>query len=68
MISKLAKIFFNLIYRIIILFIFFICIMNTVAILPMSNASGEKSYRAISEDKQSVGKTADQGLDALTIH
>ncbi|MFN5242539.1 MAG: hypothetical protein ACK5WC_16090 [Aphanizomenon sp.] len=42
--------------------------MNTVAILPMSNASGEKSYRAISEDKQSVGKTADQGLDALTIH
>jgi len=25
--------------------------MNTVAILPISNASGEKSYRAISGDK-----------------
>lgn len=41
--------------------------MNTVAILPISNASGEKSYRAISGDKQSVGKTAGQALDALTI-
>lgn len=40
--------------------------MNTVAILPISNASGEKSYRAISGDKQSVGKTAGQALDALT--
>ena len=41
--------------------------MNTVAILPISNASGEKSYRAISGNKQSVGKTAGQALDALTI-
>lgn len=40
--------------------------MTTVAILPISNASGEKSYRAISGDKQSVGKTAGQALDALT--
>jgi len=40
--------------------------MTTVAILPISNASGEKSYRAIAEDKHSVGKTAGQALDALT--
>jgi hypothetical protein len=32
--------------------------MTTVAILPISNASGERSYRAIAGDKQSVGKTA----------
>ncbi|NJP08461.1 MAG: hypothetical protein HC866_02445 [Leptolyngbyaceae cyanobacterium RU_5_1] len=40
--------------------------MATVAIVPISNASGEKSYRAIASDKQSVGKTAGQALDALT--
>ncbi|MBS9391859.1 MAG: hypothetical protein HEQ29_01375 [Dolichospermum sp. LBC05a] len=40
--------------------------MTTVAILPISNASGERSYRAIAGDKQSVGKTAGQALDALT--
>ncbi|MGM3305859.1 hypothetical protein ACSQ6I_07740 [Anabaena sp. WFMT] len=40
--------------------------MTTVAILPISNSSGEKSYRAIAGDKQSVGKTAGQALDALT--
>jgi len=40
--------------------------MTTVAILPISNASGEKSYRAIAGDKHSVGKTAGQALDALT--
>lgn len=40
--------------------------MTTVAILPISNASGEKSYRAIAGDKQSIGKTAGQALDALT--
>lgn len=43
-----------------------VSIMTTVAILPISNASGEKSYRAIAGDKQSVGKTAGQALDALT--
>ena len=32
--------------------------MTTVAIVPTSNANGEKSYRAIAGDKQSVGKTA----------
>jgi hypothetical protein len=40
--------------------------MATVAILPILNSSGEKSYRAIAGDKQSVGKTAGQALDALT--
>lgn len=39
--------------------------MTTVAILPISSASGEKSYQAIAGDKQSVGKTAGQALDAL---
>jgi len=40
--------------------------MTTVAILPISGANGEKSYRAIAGDKHSVGKTAGQALDALT--
>jgi hypothetical protein len=41
-------------------------IMTTVAILPISDVNGEKSYRAIAGDKHSVGKTAGQALDALT--
>ncbi|MBV9389594.1 MAG: hypothetical protein JOZ78_24495 [Chroococcidiopsidaceae cyanobacterium CP_BM_ER_R8_30] len=40
--------------------------MTTVAILPISDANGEKSYCAIAGDKQSIGKTAGQALDALT--
>lgn len=40
--------------------------MTTVAILPVADANGEKSYRAVAGDKQSVGKTAGQALDALT--
>ncbi len=40
--------------------------MTTVEIVPISNASGEQSYRAIAGDKHSVGKTAGQALDALT--
>jgi hypothetical protein len=40
--------------------------MTIVAILPISDANGEKSYRAIAGDKYSVGKTAGQALDALT--
>ncbi len=40
--------------------------MTTVAILPISDPNGEKSYRAIAGDKHSVGKTAGQALDALT--
>jgi len=38
----------------------------TVAILPVSDANGEKLYRAIAGDKQSTGKTAGEALDALT--
>ena len=40
--------------------------MTTVAILPIYDASGNKSYRAVAGDKQSIGKTAGQALDALT--
>jgi hypothetical protein len=40
--------------------------MTTVAILPISDVNGEKSYRAIAGDKHSIGKTAGQALDALT--
>jgi hypothetical protein len=40
--------------------------MTTVSILPVSNANGEKSYRATIGNKHSVGKTAGQALDALT--
>lgn len=40
--------------------------MTTVAILPVSNASGERIYRAVAGDKQSTGKTAGEALDALT--
>lgn len=39
--------------------------MTTVAILPISDASGERIYRAIAGDKQSTGKTASEALDAL---
>ena len=39
--------------------------MTTVAILPIYDASGNKSYRAVAGDKQSIGKTAGQALDAL---
>lgn len=41
--------------------------MTTVAILPVSDASGQKSYRAVAGDKQSTGKTAGEALDALTV-
>jgi hypothetical protein len=40
--------------------------MTTVAILPVSDANGEKLYRAVAGDKQSTGKTAGEALDALT--
>ncbi|GAB4180660.1 MAG: hypothetical protein Fur006_15100 [Coleofasciculaceae cyanobacterium] len=40
--------------------------MNTVAILPVSDANGERIYRAVAGDKQSTGKTAGEALDALT--
>ncbi|MEB3210723.1 MAG: hypothetical protein VKL39_05190 [Leptolyngbyaceae bacterium] len=34
--------------------------------MPISDVNGEKSYRAIAEDKHSVGRTAGEALDALT--
>ncbi|WP_017328420.1 hypothetical protein [Synechococcus sp. PCC 7336] len=40
--------------------------MTTVAILPESDSSGNRRFRAISGDKQSTGKTAGEALDALT--
>ena len=40
--------------------------MTTVAILPVSDANGERRYRAVAGDKQSTGKTAGEALDALT--
>lgn len=40
--------------------------MTTVSILSVSNDKGDRTYRAIAGDKQSVGKTAGQALDALT--
>lgn len=40
--------------------------MTTVSILPILNTNGDKSYRAIAGDCQSVGQTAGQALDALT--
>ncbi|MGG6238838.1 hypothetical protein ACQ4N7_09370 [Nodosilinea sp. AN01ver1] len=40
--------------------------MTTVAILSSRDESGHRMYRAISGDKQSVGKTAGEALDALT--
>lgn len=39
--------------------------MTTVAILPISDVDGKRAYRAIAGDKQSVGQTAGQALDAL---
>lgn len=40
--------------------------MTTVAILPISDTNGRKLYRAVAGDKQSIGKTPGEALDALT--
>ena len=40
--------------------------MTTVAILPTSDANGDRIYQAITGDKRSIGKTAGEALDALT--
>jgi len=40
--------------------------MTRVAILPEKLQGGEIAYRAISGNRQSIGKTAGQALDALT--
>jgi hypothetical protein len=40
--------------------------MTTIAILPDSINEVDKYYRAVAGDKESVGKTAGEALDALT--
>lgn len=45
--------------------------MTTVAILPMSDANGDRIYQAIalqpgSNERKSIGRTAGEALDALT--
>ncbi len=40
--------------------------MTKVAILPVPTKKGGVSYRAVSGDKQSQGRTAGEALDALT--
>lgn len=40
--------------------------MTRVAILPEAAESGRTTYRAISGQQQSIGKTAGEALDALT--
>ncbi|HAX77477.1 MAG TPA: hypothetical protein DCY88_16990 [Cyanobacteria bacterium UBA11372] len=40
--------------------------MTTVAILPESDASGKRFYRAIAGKVQATGTTAGEALDALT--
>src|SRR5437762_3286561 len=39
--------------------------MTRVAILPEPSATGKTAYRAIAGQRQSVGKTAGEALDAL---
>ena len=41
--------------------------MKKVTILPVPADSGETSYYAVAGDKKSVGKTAGEALDSLTI-
>lgn len=40
--------------------------MTTIAILPITDESGNLSYRAIPGNQQTICKTAGQALDALT--
>ncbi len=39
--------------------------MTTVAILPIADADGRTTYRAVADNKHSSGQTAGQALDAL---
>lgn len=39
--------------------------MTAIAIVPESDATGTKTYRAVAGTRQSVGKTAGEALDAL---
>jgi len=41
--------------------------MTTISILPITDESGNLSYRAIAGNQQTIGKTAGQALDALTL-
>lgn len=41
--------------------------MTRVAIVPEGAEGGDRAYRAIAGDKQSVGKTAGEALDALVV-
>jgi hypothetical protein len=41
--------------------------MKKVTILPVSEGHGHTSYCAVADDKQSVGKTAGEALDSLTL-
>ena len=41
--------------------------MTRVAIVPESADGGDRAYRAIAGDKQSIGKTAGEALDALVV-
>jgi hypothetical protein len=40
--------------------------MTTISIIPENQAAGEIIWRAMAGDKESVGKTAGEALDALT--
>ena len=40
--------------------------MTKVMILPVALTTGQTSYLAVAGDKQSIGKTAGEALDALT--
>jgi len=40
--------------------------MTTISILPVTDENGNRSYRAIAGNQQTIGKTAGQALDALT--
>ncbi len=41
--------------------------MQTISITTIPTANGERVYQAIVGDQQSIGKTAGEALDALTI-
>jgi hypothetical protein len=41
--------------------------MKKITILPVLGTNGDTSYCAVAEDKQSIGKTAGEALDALAL-
>ena len=42
--------------------------MTTITILPESDSAQHTTYRAVAGDRESVGETAGEALDALTPH